>query len=446
MAVAQIDSAQPAPFQDTSRRDPAARIKPVRCGRSGRIHRSAVGGARGPTSAHGPVWLELYLEIANVSAEDDRTAYSWFEGSVSPWVDVQRPVVVWDDAEAALADFGLKAPDPATADDPGTLDATRALALLPHLYSLGTNRVVQELLRKGCKACVNGVEPEAQEHEPASAGPSSNGSPPDPIELFPLIGFHPERNGTPGLHFKTLRTNVAVIGETIVTVRLPDLPCPPEPRRDDPALSAEERGTWEALEIPSRFFPCWDAKARDFAEEIARHQAATGRALSDEVRMAMEPCTEAAPKGDSRGARVPDEEKIDELVRLGEAVEMADRQLSRVLRRLGSFGEEGGDGRASRGLSAASEIRRRYHYAVDEIRTLEKELDPPRARRRTHMDSRFQASVAFAGSAILIPTLVAGIFGANVWLPGERHTEGLFALLLFIVAFAAGGGVPPHPP
>src|SRR4051812_33371809 len=466
MAVAQIHSPDPGRLQESSRPGPptpAARIKLV------------PGGNAGPIADGGPVWLELYLEIAEVSEAEDRKAYRWFEGSASPWGELPRPVVAWDEVAKSLSGRGLRAPDPDTAHDPDVPDATRALALLPHLYSLGTNRVVQELLRKGGEASVNGVEPDMNGHEPtghgllarvfgarengshAGAGPSGNGSAASQIELFPLVGFHPFPGASRRLEFRTLRTNVAVIGETIVTVRLPDLPCPPawKPQRgkEDPPLSQEERRTEDPLEIPSRFFPCWDARATDFAEEIARHQAATGRALSDEVRKAMEPCTEhesgrlRKPRGRSEpGAPVPDEQKLDDLVHLGEVAEVADRQLSRVLRRLGSFGQEAGDGAAAQGLAALSDIRRRYHYAVDEIRTLEKELDSARVRLRTHMETRFQATVAFAGSAILIPTLVAGIFGANVWLPGERHTEGLFALLLFIVAFAAGRGAPPHPP
>ena len=42
---------------------------------------------------------------------------------------------------------------------------------------------------------------------------------------------------------------------------------------------------------------------------------------------------------------------------------------------------------------------------------------------------------------ILIPTLVAAVYGANVELPARGSWDGFFALLLFIVAFAAAGGL-----
>jgi hypothetical protein len=465
MATAQIEPAEPArPEQAPEEPRAEATIKLVPGGSRGPIQRTAAAGSGSVPDAAGPVWLELYLEIERLGDTEDRKVHGWFEGSVSPWGELHRPVVRWDaEAAAELAQHGLTAPHPARAEAPGIADATRVLALLPHLYSLGVARVVQELVRKGKSAIVNGLSASAN-----GAAANGHGPPAEPlrVELFPLVGFFPDRCSDPWGRpiFRTLRTNVAVIGETILTIRLPDLRCPPEPgrRRSDVSIDDAERATADPLEIPSRFFPCWDAQATDFAEEIARHQAATARFLSEEVRSAMpvaehdsrrrrrgrraagapldDPDDARVPDQDKRDdpddARVPDQDKLDDLVHLGEISEMADRQLSRLLRRLGSYGEQDDDG-----VGSASDIRRRYHYAVDEIRSLERELLSAGDRLRTHMETRFQATVAFAGSAILIPTLVAGIFGANVWIPGERHREGLFALLLFIFAFATLGGL-----
>src|SRR4051794_31044512 len=86
MAVAQIHSPDPGRLQESSRPGPptpAARIKLV------------PGGNAGPIADDGPVWLELYLEIAEVSEAEDRKAYRWFEGSASPWGELPRPVVAW---------------------------------------------------------------------------------------------------------------------------------------------------------------------------------------------------------------------------------------------------------------------------------------------------------------------------------------------------------------
>jgi Mg2+ and Co2+ transporter CorA len=44
--------------------------------------------------------------------------------------------------------------------------------------------------------------------------------------------------------------------------------------------------------------------------------------------------------------------------------------------------------------------------------------------RERERDDRFQRNIAVGGSAILIPTLVAGIMGANTWVPGQWKEHG----------------------
>jgi CorA-like Mg2+ transporter protein len=412
----------------------------------------------------GPVWLELYLELDDVAPEIEERIYDWFEGSIQPWDELDRPLVGWDtEVREALSELDLVAPD-STLDDPPA--ATRVLAMLPHLYALGVNRVRQELSRKGIPTGPDeadghsgGSEPGSNgssaaeadaDGEPGPSGPDGGGAAPD---LFPLVGFSPVSGSDETLSVRTLRTNVAVIGNAMITIRLPDLACPDERRRPgepNGPLQPSDRATPEDLYVPGRYFPCWDAGADDLAEEIARHQASTSRALSDEVRESMHSCAEAvasAGRPDRRGWKErEDEEEQKQLVfqRLSQVTDMADRQLARLLRRLGSYGETDEAAKDSR----AVDMRRRYRYALDEIRSLERELASVRDRHRAHMDaqsqidrSRFEDMVALAGAAILLPALVVGIFSANVWLPGREDTHRFAALLLMILGCALGAAL-----
>jgi hypothetical protein len=203
------------------------------------------------------------------------------------------------------------------------------------------------------------------------------------------------------------------------------------------------------------------------------------------------PPQRGAGDGESASKSVPTpspHEESSALARVAELtqiVQVADRQLSRLLRRLGSYGEEtpaeraaaagdeetpsqraapadGEETPAQRAAAAdarrhakrrrdmvaqaAHDLRQRYRYAVDEMRSLNIELAALRDRETARLAAkqkedreRFQFIAALVGSAILIPTLVAGIFGANVEVPGKGKWTGFAALLLFIVAFAAGG-------
>ncbi len=56
--------------------------------------------------------------------------------------------------------------------------------------------------------------------------------------------------------------------------------------------------------------------------------------------------------------------------------------------------------------------------------------------RERHRDDRFQRNIAVGGSAILIPTLVAGIMGVNTWVPGQagpRSAHWAFFVLIALV-------------
>ena len=70
------------------------------------------------------------------------------------------------------------------------------------------------------------------------------------------------------------------------------------------------------------------------------------------------------------------------------------------------------DDRIDSALNSLRDFNQTLRSAYDLLQLREDVLD-------RHRDERFQRNIAVGGSAILIPTLVAGIMGVNTWVPGE---------------------------
>jgi Mg2+ and Co2+ transporter CorA len=91
------------------------------------------------------------------------------------------------------------------------------------------------------------------------------------------------------------------------------------------------------------------------------------------------------------------------------------------------------DDRVDQSLAELVEISSlvRNAYELLEVRRLKLAQD---------RDARFQRTIAIGGSAILIPTLVAGVMGANTWVPGEygpNSAKWAFGVLLLIMVISA---------
>jgi Mg2+ and Co2+ transporter CorA len=91
------------------------------------------------------------------------------------------------------------------------------------------------------------------------------------------------------------------------------------------------------------------------------------------------------------------------------------------------------DDRVDQSLAQLHEVSRlvRDGYQLLEVRRLKKAQD---------RDARFQRTIAIGGSAILLPTLVAGIMGSNTWVPGEYRTGSgrwAFGVLVFVMVITA---------
>jgi hypothetical protein len=346
----------------------------------------------------------IWLQLALADLGDDAQAI--FEGALDPWSPVPLPIVDWTSLHPVLAAIGLPRPAPADTD---TARDRKLLFMLPYLYGRGVARVSWEVW-----------------------GAST---PPADVRLLLTVGFEPEFDALP--RFWALRANIAVIRNIAVSVRLPDLLC--SGSRAENASTYRPPGRYD---LPDRFYPAGPTiHAEDVADAIALHQAATARVVSERVRSDLRDVERRwAPEATSVGAHEP-KRAIAERQRVTNVIEVVyqlDRQISRLLRRFGSHGN--GDG------VLPTEVKLRYQFALDELRSLQTDgrlasdaVESAIATREREDHERFQFIAAVLGAAILIPTLVASVYGANVALPAEESSNAFIGLLLFIGAFAGAG-------
>jgi Mg2+ and Co2+ transporter CorA len=229
---------------------------------------------------------------------------------------------------------------------------------------------------------------------------------------------------------------VGVIRNVVVTVRLPDL------------RSSGEDGEFlyqpgAALAVVERFFPpVDDLTADDVAEAIALQHASTARTVTYAVRTQltaierqwrMHVARKESTRDDARG-------DMQKVIAMTDSVYQLERQIERLLRRIEPTGAGHDQG------AAPSELALRYRFALDELRSVEgngrlasEALRHAITTGEQEDREHFQTVGAVLASAILIPTLVAGVYGANVKVPQQNTEPGFKALLLFIAASAIAG-------
>jgi Mg2+ and Co2+ transporter CorA len=369
----------------------------------------ALGRAQEADTSGRPLWVQLVLPTLSGSAQ------AWFEGSVDPWSDVEQPFVDWTLCEHVLELVGLGGPQLEEHEE-------RMLQRLPYLYGRGVTRTAREVWGRPC--------PDSRERNRGG----------DKLQFFPTVAFVPFDQAYPP-RFWTVRVTIGVIRNVVVTVRLPDLRWSDRDEDFDYILGGP-------LDVPARYFPfADDIAAEDIAEAIALHQASTAREVSHRVRPLLTKIERRwAP--DSNGAgRAGRREALNDahdLTDITETLFQLDRQVARLLRRFGPEGRVEEPGPAGRFVP--SDIALRYRFALDELRSLEAHcrlasdaVGRAIASREHEERERFHLVAGLAASAILIPTLVASIYGADVALPAEDTPRGFIALLLFIVAFALAG-------
>ena len=348
-----------------------------------------------------PVWVELELV-------GDRDSLRWFEPTIEPWESFERPQVRWSDIAELLQLLGIRAPDAR----PGDI-VTESLRVLPLVYTLGVRRALAELRTAGDAVC-----------------------------LFPLIGFQepsPDR-----LRAWMTRVNVAVVSDWVFTLRLPDRSWPLVTPRPLPTPA----GT---LVVRERFLPCaGQPTAQQLGEAIGLYQAATCGAIVGRGRSWL---GEIESRFMAPAATVLESESLErnfhQLFRLGVRAEELERELTRLVGRFdggrgvefvdrlqGSFAEarhavrsfqqdlrQSGDGIASMAASQQLALAERHREIAEEQQTA---------------TQSFQRRATIVGAAVLIPALVAGVFGANVDLPGRDESRGLASMLFFMAGLGVG--------
>ena len=335
-----------------------------------------------------PIWVQLLLPWLS---EDQQ---AWFEGSVDPWQELEEPGLDWTDVRGVLDAVGIGS----SALDPYE---RRLLERLPYLYGRGVARVARE---------VWGARSDA----------------PAQLRFFPTVAFRPKAEDPP--RFWTVRATVGVIRNVVVTVRLPDLWWNDESERFDYTRA-------DTLDVARRFFPSTDdLTADDVAEAIGLQQASTARAVSENIRTRLTKIERASRQELRSGGRRDRKAKHDNASRvidMTDTLYQLDRQLERLLRRVELNASD------VVGQAGSSDIAVRYRFALDELRSLEgngrlasEAIRTAEQAEREH----FEFVAAIIASVILVPTLVATIYGANVKLPARDSWAGFAALVGCIIA------------
>jgi hypothetical protein len=334
-----------------------------------------------------PTWVQLALPWLSPFQQ------RWFEGSVDPWGDPDSPVIDWSDVDGVLDTAGIGRSNLERHD-------RELLERLPHLYGRGVARVAREVWGP-------------------YAGPATA------LRFFPTVAFRPIEGSEPP-RFSIVRATVGVIGDVVVTVRLPDL----KSSGEDGVFAYEPRGR---LEVARRYFPVTDDLiADDIAEAIGLQQASTTRAVTEVLRTRLTEI-ERAPQGGGRRKRKDDLEDAARIVEMTDTFYQLDRQLERLLRRVELNASD------VIGRSGAPDMAVRYRFALDELRSLEGNGRLASQAIAQAERERFERVAATLASVILVPTLFASIYGANVALPGKDSWFGLGLLTAIIAALAVVG-------
>lgn len=398
----------------------------------------------------GTVWVEARVEV-----NGDESQRKWLEGEYPVWQALPTPRIYWGQISEVLEALGLQAPSPQRKDVESA--SSSLLRALPFTYSRGAFGTVRDAL----------FEQRIIDELKQAAGQ-------DPLTAFPTTGFIPGNSESDGdeVLYTVLRGSVGVIGNTVVSVRLPDTFCPELAERHAHASPLK----MVPADVLARFLPQGrTASGREVAEAIGMHQATSARAVAHRIRQRLESIERLAgqlneeDKWDNQNKQEEDKqqgesvtsgkaeeedrkrteikaevsEKAQKIDVLAEVAQQLDRSLSTILRRFS--GEISGAPQAVQEL-VPPETKRRYSFALDNVRALHDdcrlasqivrhELVTFEQSRREH----FQFVSAALASAFLIPTLMASVLGVNLGIPGEHSRVGFIAFVVAIGGLALVG-------
>jgi hypothetical protein len=361
-------------------------------------------------------WIETYLDGL---CGDKR---EWFEGQFNVWDSMDNPDVDWSPMESVLKAVRLNVP-PASRTE-GEEQEARLLRAIPYGYTRGTFGTVRDAL--------------STEAQPDAVLPT----------IFPIVGFQRGNDGSEARQasYVAIRAVVAVTGSVVISMRLPDLLCSPAPGADE----HDAAGAKASFEVPRRFLPLRrNPAAPDIAEAIGIHQATTARGVCGQIRDELAKLeTDARRLNDGseiarRGSKLQTTVRraTEEIDHYADIAQSLNRQISLILRRLGGAEMDAQDPAAP---LVPAEVRRRYKFALEEVHSLREDcrLAADVAKQALsiydqRLHERFQGFATLLASAVLIPTLVVGIFGVSVKVPAENSSyafPGLVGLIAIVSA------------
>jgi len=369
-------------------------------------------------SEGGTVWVETWLEGLSESQRE------WLEGEYPVWSALPTPIVDWTPMRQVLEAIGLEAPAAHREDtEPGS---SRLLRALPFAYSRGAFGTVRDALSED-----RVVDELAQ----ACGGAA--------LTAFPTAGFMPGNVHPDGVEvaYTVLHATLSVVGNAVVSVRLPDILCP----ANSGVLGHVSPRALVPMDVLTRFLPQGrTASGREVAEAIGMHQATSARAVAAQIRDRLRRIEQLAATLNAEGDRKDEKPQLkDEVLgaakmidELAETTHQLDRNLSTILRRFG-----GGISDAPEEVQelVPAEAKRRYGFALDNVRALHEdcrlasqvvrhELTAYEQSQREH----FQFVATVLASIVLIPTLIASVLGVNLGVPGEHSQVGFLAFVAAI--------------
>jgi hypothetical protein len=393
-----------------------------------------------------PIWLQVGVP----KASEEQTT-QWLEGSLDVWDQhndrVIQPTIKWERLEPILKSVKLPLPRPPS---PGKEPSKALLRALPLIGGLGVFGA-----RRGRAESLLGILPELYGRGLYRAGKDAfrSGRAPGML-LFSTVGFvavHKARENARGVEapcFWSVRMNVCVIRNVVITVRLEDLLC-------DGGRAKEhfESRLEEPLWLPDRFLPARGPRTgREIAEAIGLHQASSARHASERLRKWLKPIEAEPEKRDTTRAkggggsidsqpdrgveprRPPSDREL--IRRMQSTTDQLDRQLSRLLRR---FGPHGRPGEPEAEQLVPPEVQRRYGYALDEVRSVSADARLAADAVEAWHRERVEFALGLFGAAVLAPTLIVGLFGANVDFPWDSDWKiRLDFSILVVVTVVAG--------
>ncbi len=310
--------------------------------------------------------------------------------------------------------------------------ATGVLRVLPFIYELGAARAFTE---------IQGSEEEDEEDEKKQ------------VRTFPAVGFEvpPGDPSEDEFRFFPVRLNVASANRFVFTLGQPR----PEGREEPLRVRIESSlGGPPPLQVPLRYLPATElVEANDVVDGIALYLGAACEWVVEGVEMELADVEqgffeeidkrprELTHDGGAQRLKAP----FRDLQQLGSVMRQVRRELALIIQRSPPGGAGSGD------REATARVARRYEAALTKVDALQVQLRLAGetmasalttqqfviAEERRAEGERLQQLGTALASIVLVPSLIAAIYGANLPVPGGHQTQGVMAMVMFML----GGGL-----